>query len=357
MADRYWVGGTAAWDGTAGTKWSTTSGGAGGASVPTSADDVFFTNLSTGTCTVDATANCKSLNFTGFTGGFTGTIFNINVYGSVTLVAGMTFTYSAAFIIRGNCTFTSAGKTVGSLRIGVFSAFENPVVTLGDALTLSGGAGAGALQLNEGTFNTGNYNLTATTIAAAGGVVTANLGSSTITITSTSGTALNFIAADLTLNAGTSEIVFTGGSVNCIGGTNTNTIRQGVTFYNVSFTATSAGTHNIQGINTFNNLTVTAPASAGVRQVTFDSRQTINGTLSTTGTAGNRRVWFRGVTYGIAQTLTINATPSLTDADFRDLYVIGTAAPISGTRVGDLRGCRGITFSTPKTVYWNFAGG
>ena len=31
MADRYWVGGTAAWDGTAGTKWALTSGGAGGA--------------------------------------------------------------------------------------------------------------------------------------------------------------------------------------------------------------------------------------------------------------------------------------------------------------------------------------
>lgn len=42
MADRYWVGGTATWDNTAGTKWSTTSGGAGGASVPTSSDNVYF---------------------------------------------------------------------------------------------------------------------------------------------------------------------------------------------------------------------------------------------------------------------------------------------------------------------------
>ena len=42
MADRYWVGGTAAWDGTAGTKWALTSGGAGGQAIPTSADDVFF---------------------------------------------------------------------------------------------------------------------------------------------------------------------------------------------------------------------------------------------------------------------------------------------------------------------------
>ena len=34
MADRYWRGGTGAWS-TATTNWSLTSGGAGGASVPT----------------------------------------------------------------------------------------------------------------------------------------------------------------------------------------------------------------------------------------------------------------------------------------------------------------------------------
>jgi hypothetical protein len=31
MADRYWVGGTDTWNGTALLKWSTTSGGVGGA--------------------------------------------------------------------------------------------------------------------------------------------------------------------------------------------------------------------------------------------------------------------------------------------------------------------------------------
>jgi hypothetical protein len=74
MADRYWVGGTANWDGTAGTKWATSSGGAGGASVPSSADDVFFSVLSTGTCTI-ATGNtgAKSINCTGFLGTIAGT--------------------------------------------------------------------------------------------------------------------------------------------------------------------------------------------------------------------------------------------------------------------------------------------
>jgi hypothetical protein len=42
MANRYWVGGTDTWDATAGNKWSATDGGAGGATVPTSSDDVYI---------------------------------------------------------------------------------------------------------------------------------------------------------------------------------------------------------------------------------------------------------------------------------------------------------------------------
>jgi hypothetical protein len=223
-------------------------------------------------------------------------------------------------------------------------------VTLGDAVTISA-----TLGVVNGTFDTANYNVTALTLSSSGSSGrTISLGSSTVTL-STGANAVDFTTnTNLTFNAGTSTIVCTATGCSLAGG---NLSQNGVTFYNVSFTSTATGTYSILGINTFNNLTVTAPSSAGVRQVTFDSRQTINGTLSTSGTAGNRRVWFRSNTYGIAQTLTINAAPSLTDADFRDIYVIGTAAPISGTRVGDLRGCRGITFSTPKTVYWNLAAG
>jgi len=44
MAARYWVGGTGNWDGTAGNKWAATSGGAGGASLPVAADNVFIDN-------------------------------------------------------------------------------------------------------------------------------------------------------------------------------------------------------------------------------------------------------------------------------------------------------------------------
>jgi hypothetical protein len=309
---------------------------------------VFFDNLSTGTCTISTgNTGAKSINCTGFTGTLAGNAVII-VSGSVTLVAGMTFTYNGTMTLNGTGTLTSAGKTFGPVNI----SGSGITVTLADALTSSG-----TLTVTQGTFDTASYNVTATDVSSTNSNTrTITLGSSIITL---SGTATVFNAAtntNLTFNSGTSTFVLSGAGSTLDGGS--NIAGSGLVFYNVSYTSTTVGTpRNIVATNTFNNITVTAPASAGVVQVTFAARQTINGTLSTSGTAGNRRVWFRANTYGIAQTLTINSAPSLTDADFRDIYVIGTAAPISGTRVGDLRGCRGITFDTPKTVYWNLAAG
>ena len=69
MADRYWVGGTGNWSDTS--HWSATSGGAGGASKPTSADDVHFdANSFSGAgqvVTINENTACKSMDWTGAT--------------------------------------------------------------------------------------------------------------------------------------------------------------------------------------------------------------------------------------------------------------------------------------------------
>jgi hypothetical protein len=356
MADRFWVGGTANWDGTAGTKWSATSGGAGGASEPTAADDVFF-NAASGAVTVTVTAVvfCRNLTTTGFTGTFAGSS-NIRIDGSLTLNAGVTFTHTGTFqftAASGSYTITTAGKTVGGVSLAPL-ALSTATWTLGDALTSSG-----QITVTQGTFTTNNFNVTATSLSSSNSNTrTINLGSSTITLTAAGAAILNISdSTGLTFNAGTSQINFTSVTTATLSGPTTGSP---ITFYNVAFTGIRTTSqlpgNSITGVNIFNNLAFVGPSVAAVVQTTFAARQTINGTLSTSGTAGNRRLWFSGATYGIAQTLTINSAPSLTDADFRDIYVIGTAAPISGTRIGDLRGCRGITFSTPKTVYWNLAG-
>jgi hypothetical protein len=79
MATYYWVGGSGTWDTSTTTNWSATSGGSGGAGVPTTADDVIF-DVNSGpvspisTVTVSGIAVCKSFSSTStapviFTGG------------------------------------------------------------------------------------------------------------------------------------------------------------------------------------------------------------------------------------------------------------------------------------------------
>lgn len=71
MAARFWVGGAGTWDGSATTHWAASSGGASGASAPTSADSATFDASSGlnagGTVTVAATAACGGCTISGIT--------------------------------------------------------------------------------------------------------------------------------------------------------------------------------------------------------------------------------------------------------------------------------------------------
>jgi hypothetical protein len=62
MASRYWVGGSGTWDASDQTHWAAASGGAGGQTVPTSADDVVFDANSGGTITVSGNKIILSLS-------------------------------------------------------------------------------------------------------------------------------------------------------------------------------------------------------------------------------------------------------------------------------------------------------
>lgn len=182
MADRYWVGGTAAWDGTAGTKWALTSGGTGGEAVPTSADDVFFSAASTGTCTISTgNTGAKSINCTGFTGTLTGTAA-ITVSGSITLVAGMTYSYTGTTTINATATITSASKTFGAITINA----SGGTVTLASALVTQA---TSTVTLTNGTLDLNNFNLTAGSFTSSNSNTRAiSFGSGNILLSRTSGT-------------------------------------------------------------------------------------------------------------------------------------------------------------------------
>jgi hypothetical protein len=207
-------------------------------------------------------------------------------------------------------------------------------LTLGDALNI----GSTAFTVTQGTFTTANNNVTCGTFSITGAVArTVNLGSSTITVSTT----WNANAStNITFNAGTSQINLSG--ANIFGGS--------LTYYNFSFTSTSAGTRTIsEGTNTFNNLTLTASAT-GMSELSLSANQTVNGTFTCAGSSVIARGFVRSNVIGTVRTITA-AVISANDCDFRDITIAGAASPISPTRAGDCGGNSGITFPTAKTVY------
>jgi hypothetical protein len=352
---RYWVGGTGNWNDTA--RWSTSSGGASGADLPRSHDDVVFDSMSNATAytaTVNAITGgnrCKALTIAGPLVG------NVTLAGSTTLfihdditlpATGLTRTYSGPITLSG----TGAGKTITTNGVTLGSPITVDGVgaewALADALNM----GASALTVTNGSFDTANYNLTCGSITSnSSNTRVIDFGSSTITSSGspTFGTT-EAARATLTFTAGTSQINLSFGT----GGISGNN----QTFYNVSFTSTAIATVTINGANTFNNLSFAGRTSAGVANVSLTADQTINGTLTlSAGTNATCRTFVRSDTIGTTRTLTCAVVASLTDIDFRDITIAGAAAPVSGTRLGDCKGNSGITFVAGADKYWETSGG
>jgi hypothetical protein len=349
MADRYWVGGTGNWS-DATNHWATSSGGSPGAgNLPTTTDSVFFDSLShttNYTVTIDATTkNCLDFNMAApLTNKVTwaGSV-QINIYGNLNLsggTAGITRTYTGIL----NFASTSGTKTISANGVTLDSAttFNGVGGTwqLSNAYNIS----AKSITLTNGTFNTNGYTLTANSISSSNSNVrTLTLGASTLTL---SGTIDFTTATNLTFNANTSNITSTLSSAGIFNG-------GGKTFYNLtiacSFTSSAS---SLGGANTFNNLTITS--SAGNINFSISANQTINGTLTITGTA-TIRIFLYSSILGTQRTFTA-ATTSLSYVDFQDIIGAGAAA-WTGTRLGDADNNSGITFDAAVTRYWIGAGG
>ena len=137
MANRYWVASTASnWNNTA--NWSTTSGGAGGASVPGSSDDVIFDSNGSGSCNVDSDVDVLSFNFGGYTGTFSASSYTFSVANDMN-ASGWTAIIdlgSSSWTVGGNYSmrFISGSSTAGTSTLRMTST--TPV---GFQFLLSGG--------------------------------------------------------------------------------------------------------------------------------------------------------------------------------------------------------------------------
>jgi hypothetical protein len=111
MVAIYWVGGTATWDGTAGSKWASASGGTTYLPIPTSIDNVFFDlNSGLNTVTIGTGAVCSILTMTGFTGTLAFGSNSISAAGTGTVYVGAT-TFSVSGTPLINLTNSSSSNS------------------------------------------------------------------------------------------------------------------------------------------------------------------------------------------------------------------------------------------------------
>lgn len=362
MANRFWVGGTAIWDATAGTKWATTSGGAGGAAVPLASDDVFF-DASSGVVTISIpTGNiavCRSLTCTGFTGtlsmtspsGFTLVIGDASG-GALTLSAGMTVTLGGSAIVVMNTSgtnggtgypVTTAGKSLPEVRWNGSGTWS-----LQDTFnSVSGGFShsAGTIITNNNTINCLTFN------SATGSTRTLTLGSSAINCSAT-GTPFNLsVTTGLTMTTNTATITCSGANAICI-------VQSGFNYNGSSVVMSGSGTAQFANSATVANLTRTGTAvKTDVLQLNGGSL-TVTGTFTVNGNSSTNRVLVQSITPGSVRTVSAGAV-SMSNVDISDVSASGAAnwnlSAISGG-AGDCQGNTGITFTTPVTRYRVAAG-
>ncbi len=346
MADRYWVGGSGNLDGSTTTHISATSGGAGGASYPTSADNLIFDTLSNATAytvTVTGTTNCANFVMGNPASGvitWAGSSA-LNFFGSFSLATGMTRTYTGAITAAG----TTTGLTITVNGIVLASTFTFDGV--GGSWTLQDRLISGIITITNGTLNTnGQWIRTTGFMSSNSNTRAINLGNSLLTLVNPVVAYLDFsTATGLAFNAGTSTIICVATTVS---GVNALFKTNAQVFNNVQFLqagSSTFGTLNniISGSPTINKLFVNSNVNV---QITDGTTLTV-GSIVSTGTTGWPAI-ITGTSTG-GWTLA-NANPGRTIAtDFVNIsYCTATGGGFyMGFNSTNGTGNSGLTFTDP----------
>ena len=369
MATYFWVGGTGTWDSVTTTNWSLTSGGAGGAGVPTSADTATF-NASSGAGAVSINTDAVCLDLTASAVGATTTFTSIStgptVYGTVNFGASATLTTAGTYF---NITLgaTATGKT--------FSC--TPTAFLGDLYFSGAGGGwtistaitceniyhtAGTLNTNGQTINIGRAASVFPTFSDSSSITarTLTLGASAINIatTATASTSALFslTSTNLTLNANTSTITL---------GNSTAGATLSAAFYGAGKTFATVALRGTEiylyDTNTFTSLSRIGAADT-VSRFYVGANQTVTTTFIVQGNNGTstttpNRLFVLSSAAGTSRSITLTGTATRTvqEVDFADINLV-YGSSVTGTRVGDCLGNTNITFTAARTLFARSAG-
>lgn len=289
MANRYWVGGSGNWNDTA--HWAVSSGGIGGASLPTSATNVFVdenSDMAGGTITMDDIGYCY--NFTS-TVGDAWTLTKVagddyfRVFGSLSL--GETIDATGSFIqffgAETGLTIDTHGSTFGQVSI-VGTRYGSA----GGWTLLSDLTSTGYFSFQTGTFDANDFNVTASNFYIQSAITdwpdaTLTMGNGIWEATG-SGSAWSLVeyGNPVTLNAEGSTIKLSDAT-----SSQKNFNGLGKTYNNVLIVGSGTGVYEIKGNNTFNDFSVENPPHT----IKFleETTQTFN-TFDMNGSAGNLNV-------------------------------------------------------------------
>jgi len=180
---RYWVGGSGDWSNAA--HWSTTSGGAGGACVPTVANDVFFdaNSFTSGSSavTINSTqAYCHNMDWTGakFSPSLTKPVtLDLEVWGNLVMNAAVRMDAALTFTGATNTSITSNGGGTGALQVIILKPVGYTVTLLDDfANTVAYFfPRSGGLDLSNRTMSINGFDNTGSTAATNINITGANI--------------------------------------------------------------------------------------------------------------------------------------------------------------------------------------
>jgi hypothetical protein len=358
MANYYWRGATST-DWQTASNWRTASGGGGSAhtTLPTSADDVFFNGTALANCSLNAASYCNDINFTGFTRTFTHTAHNLDIYGNLTVVAGMTYTISngvaSTIVFRATATgktITSGGKTLPTMTFnGVGGGW-----TLQDALTITSNW---LLVLTNGNLNTNGKTVSCGYfLSNNSNTRTLTLGASTINVTGTTGVSGQapwyVVSTNLTLSAASSTINSTGANTSTA---ITFSFGSSQTYGTVSITGKSGLITMSLTSCTFTSLTLGTAATQDTAEYILSGNITAT-TFNPSGNSSGFRNLIRSHTFGTAITITANAITGVTNVDFEDITAPSgvndwNVADAGNSAWGNCGGCTNITFSSARQIY------